>query len=310
MKNTVLPQAAGGHKMAEAQEQKPQDEHGVDDEDSNEAGQSANGKCDDKQIPWRLVSVVLIAAVVLLVGLPIGTVLIVNLSGCCLTSGPEHIITFWASMIAGFLTLFGMVITGVFVLTAFKTEANAANEARKEARKTAKKAANEVAREVAWGVAMSTKDHAVKEAREAAEDVARGTARLYLRDHRAELISELDKMEVDVKGVAGEVKDEMRKVTGSVRELAEDAQRQIGSAREDVGRLGDEAKEAIDRAQQEASIAAETAHQQIDSAKQVVENKRDEVIDAIGQAQQEVDAARQRFDRTAGDPPEEEGDPT
>ena len=105
--------------------------------DDSKTERRASLQLDDKKIPWRLVSFVAIAAVVLLVGLPIGAVLIVNLSGCCFANGPENVITFWASMIAGFLTLFGMVVTGVFVLTSFKVEKTAIAEAQVVAREQA-----------------------------------------------------------------------------------------------------------------------------------------------------------------------------
>ena len=55
-------------------------------------------------------------------GLPLGAVFIVNSSGCCFANGPEGVVTFWAALTAGFLALFGMLITGVFIITAFKVD--------------------------------------------------------------------------------------------------------------------------------------------------------------------------------------------
>lgn len=92
-----------------------------------------------KSIPWISIAlVVLICAVVLLVGLPLGAVWLVNNSGCCLAEGPENVITFWSSMIAGFLALFGMVVTGVFIITAFRTDSTARAEAQTVADKAAR----------------------------------------------------------------------------------------------------------------------------------------------------------------------------
>lgn len=94
-------------------------------------------------IQWHvIVPIILIGAVVLLFGLPIGAVWVVNSSGCCLANGTESLVTFWASLSAGFLALFGMVVTGVFIVTAFRVNA----EARAEARTSAQKEAEKVAR--------------------------------------------------------------------------------------------------------------------------------------------------------------------
>lgn len=95
----------------------------------------ANLSQDGPKINWIvIVPVTLISAVVLLVGLPLGAVLIVNYSGCCLANGTEQVVTFWAAMIAGFLALFGMVVTGVFVITAFRVDATARAKAQLSAR--------------------------------------------------------------------------------------------------------------------------------------------------------------------------------
>ena len=336
--------------MAEAQQLDPQGDCGTVGDGNHGARQSASHECDDKKIPWRLVSVVLIAAVVLLVGLPIGTVLIVNLSGCCLTSGPEQIITFWASLIAGFLTLFGMVVTGVFVLTAFKTETNAKTEAARakvEAKSAAQEMAQTVADQTARTVAQQVASDAAKESRDAAREtakesreatreaakeaseaaeaaakevarnVARQTTDVFLRDQKEDLLDGMDETARDIKRVAADIETEMKmeqnQATDAIRaaraataDAADEAQRQIGSARQEIEGRREEASAAIDRARREVSTAAGAANRGIDSARQGVESRRDEAIDAIDAAQREVEAARQRFDRTTGDPQEDD----
>ena len=76
-----------------------------------------------------IVVAVLIAAVGLLTGLPLGAVWIVSKSGCCVFDAMENVATFWGSLTAGFLALFGMLIAGVYVITAFRTDAMARAEA-------------------------------------------------------------------------------------------------------------------------------------------------------------------------------------
>ena len=89
---------------------------------------------EQSSIPWRvIVPIVLIGAIVLLMALPLGAVWIVSNAGCCVFDAMENVATFWGSLTAGFLALFGMLIAGVYVITTFRTDAMARAEAHNAA---------------------------------------------------------------------------------------------------------------------------------------------------------------------------------
>ena len=74
-----------------------------------------------------------IAAPIMLVGLPLGALAIVHLTGCCSNESVVSFFTFWGSVLAGMLALFGMLIAAVFVITALRIDKSAEAEARSAA---------------------------------------------------------------------------------------------------------------------------------------------------------------------------------
>lgn len=185
----------------------------------------------EDRLPWAvIVPAVLIAAVVLLIGLPLGAVWIVNSSGCCLTSSPEDMVTFWASMIAGFLALFGMLITGVFFITAFQVHTTARNEAQHVAQK-------EVRDYFPGGVQAF--DEKVKSAEQ-------------------DITEALTKVQVRQAGASVAITREQHKTTN----VAGEAQRAINRAGLEVERQ----LAAINRARQEAEAAAKAVQEHADRA--------------------------------------------
>ena len=68
-----------------------------------------------------------------LVGLPLGALAIVHLTGCCSNESLTSFFTFWGSVLAGMLALFGMLIAAVFVITALRIDKSAEAEARSAA---------------------------------------------------------------------------------------------------------------------------------------------------------------------------------
>ena len=80
--------------------------------------------------------VIIVAIVVLLVGLPTASLLVVERvsSG----NGLLGTVSFWGASFAAFISLVVVFIGGVFAFTAFKVEGNAAQEARKTAREEAR----------------------------------------------------------------------------------------------------------------------------------------------------------------------------
>ena len=241
-----------------------------------------------------IVPVVLIVAIVLLVGLPLGTVWIMNNSNCCLANGPENMLTFWASMIAGFLALFGMVVTAVFIITAFRIDA------------TAQAKAQVVAQKAVWN---------------------------YLKNEQAELAKDLKCVKVLVKKVkeCGEnaqqaivaARDETTDAASKAREAIAQAQqnveaqqgeasRAIVAARDATTNAASQAQGGIAKALNETTSAATEAQEAVGRAGQEVDRQRDEAIRAIDGARQEVEAAakevRERADRGIEGPAPTEGD--
>ena len=83
------------------------------------------------EFPFKLIFVAFaIAAPITLVGLPLGALAIVHLSGCCTSQPPDSFLTFWGGLFAGMLALFGMLIAAVFVISAFRIDKSAKAEAR------------------------------------------------------------------------------------------------------------------------------------------------------------------------------------
>lgn len=258
---------------------------------SNEGGSE---KKDEEKIQWRvIVPIVLVGAVLLLVGLPIGAVWFMTISDCCLTASAETTITFWASMIAGFVALFGMLITGVFVVTAFRVDATA----RSVARESADKAVDTYIRRY--------KKKMIEEIDNAKDDVTT----------EADCAKEcLDKVLEDVKAQAGGTKEQIGEAEKDVQAQADDAKEEIGKARADVERLQTEAADEMARAKETVATDAGDAQEQIHSSRQDVERRRNEAIEAIDKAQQEVNAAAEEARRAIADStgeaePEDEDDP-
>ena len=218
---------------------------------------------------WKvIVPIVLISAVVLLVCLPVCALLIVNSTGCCLANGPEKMITFWASMIAGFLTLFGMLVTGVFVITSLRVEATARAMAQLEAR------------EEMWK---------------------------YIKRYHAELIENLQTLERGVSEGGEDAKSAIANATAEVKAEQGQASVAIIRVRDETANAADEAQRDIGGARDQTTAAADETQAAIRNAGQEVERQRDETNRAIDSARQDVEtaarAARDRIDR-AGEPPQ------
>ena len=236
-----------------------------------------NSGSEDRVLRWNvIVPLVLIAAVVLLLGLPLGAVFIMN-SSCCLADGPENVVTFWASMTAGFLALFGMIITAVFIITAFRVDA------------TAQAKAQVVAQEAVWN---------------------------YLKNEQAELVKDLECLKALMKKVkeCGESAQlALTKAKDDVEMQQKDANSAITAAEGATTNAAREAQEAVAKALEETTSAAKGAQEAIGKALQEVQGQHDEAIRAIGEAQQEAEdaarAVRERADQSAEGPtpPERDG---
>lgn len=71
--------------------------------------------------------------ILVLVALPLGAVWISSNSDCCFNNSLSNQLTFWAAMLGGFLALFGTIISGIFVVFAFRIDHGAKSESAKVA---------------------------------------------------------------------------------------------------------------------------------------------------------------------------------
>ena len=244
-------------------------------------GQPSSTVQEDYAPRWTvIVPVVLIAAVVLLVGLPLGAVYIMNKLGCCLANSPENVVTFWASMTAGFLALFGMIITGVFVITAFRVDA------------TARANAQIAAQEEVWTYVDRYEENLANDLRN--------------------LKTLVQKMTVEVEESGESAKQAFAKAQEDVEAQQKEASSLIAAALDETTNVANQAKEAVTQALEETTSAATEAQEAIGRAGQEVERQRDEAIRAIDSARQEAEAAarevRERADRGIEGPAPTEGD--
>ncbi len=69
--------------------------------------------------------------ILVLVALPLGAVWISSNSDCCFNYSVSDQLTFWAAMLGGFLAFFGIIISGIFVVFAFRIDHGAKNESVK-----------------------------------------------------------------------------------------------------------------------------------------------------------------------------------
>ena len=71
--------------------------------------------------------------VLTLVILPLGAFWIASSTDCCFTDSSSNLLSFWAAILGGFIALFGMVISGLFVAISFRIDSAAKSEAIKAA---------------------------------------------------------------------------------------------------------------------------------------------------------------------------------
>ena len=229
-------------------------------------------------IRWTvIVPVVLIAAVALLVGLPLGTVMIMNSSGCCLANGSENTITFWASMVAGFLTLFGMIVTGIFVITAFRVDATAQAKARV------------AAQEEVWN---------------------------YIEHYECKLARDLRALKKNSKSAKDaiaqaqkDVETRRDKASSAIATAREETEEAASTARDEIGRAQNGTTEAAAAAQEAIRRTDQEVAQRRDEAIQAIDTAREEIDTAREEAEAAARAVRALADRTAGGPPETGGGP-
>ena len=264
-------------------------------------GQSNTKSTEAKELERRVIfwlliitPVVLIAAIVLLVGLPLGTVWIMNSADCCLTDNHESAVSFWASMIGGFLALFGMIITAAFIITAFRVDA------------TAQAKAQVVAREAVWNHLKNEQAELVKDlkcVKALVEEVKK------CGKNAQEAIVAAQKATTDA---AHRAQEAIAQALENVKTQQEEASSTIVAARDATTNAASQAQEGIAGAVEDVETQQREASSAIVAARDATNDAASQAQAAIGNARQEAEAAarevRERADRGIEGTPPTEGD--
>ena len=244
---------------------------------------------------WSIiVPVAIVAAVVLLVGLPLGALGIVHYSGCCFSDGPEDVVTFWAALTAGFLALFGGLITAVFIITAFRIDTTAKMEARLQAdraldtylKRYKKKAFDQI-------------EGFVGEV-----DRCRSEAKKNIEGHEKAIEQRRDRANEAINGLQQEVQQRWDAASKTIEET-----------QKKVAEEADTASQSFTTLQNDVANRASAARQSITDVREGVEGHRDEAVRTINGAVESVEAAardaRARIEQAERRPPTEgdEGGP-
>ena len=85
-----------------------------------------------KQKPLNYLAIaaaILGTGILVLVILPLGAYWIASSTNCCFTDSTSNLLTFWAAILGGFIALFGMVISGLFVVIQIRIDNASKSEA-------------------------------------------------------------------------------------------------------------------------------------------------------------------------------------
>ena len=260
---------------------------------------------------WTLMIIIIApivaaAAVVLLVGLPLGAVWIMNNSNCCLADGPENMLTFWASMIAGFLALFGMVVTAVFIITAFRIDA------------TARDKAQVAAQEEVWKYIEHYEEKLVKDLMDLKTFAKKMLAKVTKIGCNAtrDIKAQREKARREIAATRDAAIKAIVAAANKTTSVANQAQEGIAQALKDVETQQEEASSTIVAARDATTKSASQAQEKIAEALEETTKAATEAQEAIDRARQEAEAAaremRERADRgpegptpTGGDDPDQ-----
>ena len=226
------------------------------DQGANKKNQGAGKNRDNKsKWPWYgilIISIVVVFFVVLLsiallVGLPLGALWLTDNKCCSFEMDSfSDLLTFWGAVFAGFLALFSLIISGVFIVTAFKVGQQAKYEAREAAEEEAEKVAEKVAENKVEDIA---EDLIKKVASEKAEEVAEREAKKVAPKKAAEVAEE------EAKKVALEKAAEVAEK--KAKEVAEKTAKQAVE-KKDIGKTVQEAVEGITKEKVRQEIKEET----------------------------------------------------
>lgn len=217
-------------------------------------------------LPYILFRFAIVAPIMLL-GLPLGALAIVHLSDCCSNESVVSFFTFWSSVLAAMLALFGMLIAAVFVITALRIDKNAKVEAQAAAVEAVQKFLLMYKR----GFLQQIDEwlHQVKlKKKDAIECIE--TAKTKVETEKDDAIG-------CIKTAKGKVETEKDKAVKSI-----EAEKQATELKRQA------ATSAIDEARKETDEEAKQAKEAMTQAARDVETERDTVVRRIGDKETEL----------------------
>lgn len=198
-----------------------------------------------------------IGAPITLVGLPLGAMKIVHHYGCCTNQSIADLISFWGSAFGGMLALFGILITAVFVISAFRIDKSARAEAVAAA---AESVAEFIVKQRAqllelidqWlGVVKTKRDEAIAAMDAEIETVVSVGNQAVRRIEAAskEAVAQMAQVRDDVAGSGQQTKETMDQAASDVADQKTTAIERIGAELAEVERVAAEARDRIERQQ-------------------------------------------------------------
>ena len=228
---------------------------------------------------FAVVASILAVGVVTLIALPLGAVWIASSADCCFADSTSSLLTFWAAILGGFIAFFGMVISGLFVVFAFRID----NAAKSETIKAV---------------------HEILGA--------------YLEVNSSDVIRNFEEMVADSKkGIGDIVAETQREADAALNNFTSALEQKLGEAEESAQRKISEITSTVQDAGEtaNANIAAFSsqveqsrirAEKQIQQAAVQVEDARNDAVSRIGEIVAEVEQERNEALRRMQPPEDDE----
>ena len=216
-----------------------------------------------EEFPFKLIFVAFaVAAPIMLVGLPSAALAIVHLSDCCTNQSLTSFLTFWGSLFAGMVALFGTLIAAVFVISAFRIDKSARVEARVAAEVVVGdfilKHGRELLKKVDdWANKVeSRKDKTIEGIDAAAKKV---------ESRKDEVIRTIDAAQTAVGSRKDEAIGSIGAAKAAVESASEDAVAGVAAVRDNVARSGEQAMATIDQAVSDVQGRTVAAVERVDA---------------------------------------------
>ena len=269
----------------------------------------------------------LAAAPIALVVFPLFALKITADADCCFDDSPSDLMTFWGAVLAGMLALFGLLISGIYIFTAFKIDIGAKKAARDQAWETAERVAPGAAQDAAMSFyekyrkrelanLKSVLDEHLERTSEHSEFVNKALDKARAKAESVMKLAESSQsgMENSVASfnqAASEKRGEMDERASGIRDLAIASEANINSVVDGVKRAAKNAEDAADAAQRAAQKAKEFSDEAnlggvVDQAKEASEKAAEAARSAEQSAQkakQSADEAERHARRASGGDP-------